>query len=225
MNRLNQYTKFLLSALIGSIIFSACSTTKQYHTVPEYQENKEITSLTIVPIKKDWFPNSTDHPFGYLSPKQDQAFYALLEPLFSEKVIGTVNNFDESRSFDDSEFKYETFQVGESQFKSFVPNKPDFGNLKQNNRFIVFLDQYYFRKRKESARSSNFAGAEVDEKNYLFFETKFVIWDTLKNQSVSWGTSNATTQINGQLNLNIYSQVLDKAIDNIVKWGPVKANI
>lgn len=215
--------KNLLFLLLLSFAIS-CSSSAPYFIEPTYEETKSDLPVAVMPLQKEWFSENMHHNFGNLTSTQKRAFNSFLAPLFSENISSSVNVVGDDTSPDENNFKQVELRIGDSKFRTFIPNEDlDLGETENDSRFIILLDQYYFQEKVIEPTRSSYVATNSESKNFLYFETKYVYWDKVKKMPVAWGTSNSSVQVNNQIKFSEYSVVLGRAIKNIAKWGPVQA--
>ncbi|MDX1671929.1 MAG: hypothetical protein R3211_06280 [Balneolaceae bacterium] len=215
---------FFLTSITVLLLLAGCSTTRNYYIEPEYQKSKIRSSVLVLPIQREWFEDNYMHTFGSLSGNQKTAFYSSLRHLFSEQINSELYAVDPSKNFPDSLFMSTTLSTGASQFEAMVPRK----NVKLEfegvmPRIVLVLDQYFYREKSELSGGSSYAGHEAEVKNFLYFETKYVYWDTEKGVPLAWGVSDAHIEMPAgeSIGFQDYLAVLSKAVDKVAKQGPI----
>jgi len=215
------YSMILLFFAVA--VFSGCGSTENFYLDPEYQDQKSTSPVLVIPVQKDWFTDLYQHPFGYLKGKDEQAFNSLIKPLFSEHTGSMITVIASGENMDEEKFKVTTLPIGNIQHNVIVPTEQaEFQTPDSNPRFVLLLDQFYFRKLKQSTSSSGYAGHEGGEgQQRLYFRTLYVYWDTVRKKPVAWGSSEDSISYSDNLSFPDYSELLSRVLKKIVDRGPV----
>ena len=209
---------------IFTILFSACSSTKEYYIEPEFQKEKISSSVLIVPVQQKWFEANFSHAFGQLSGTGKTTFYSSLENLMSEKLRSRIKMVGSDQSFNGNLFRSTTLDSKSGEFQVMLPvDDKQFDLPEYKPGIVLILDQYYYYKKKKNFGGTGYAGHETTAQNVLYFETKYIYWDTSAGKPVAWGSSYASKsisdkQVPGQ---DDYREVLSKVFDKVVKQGPL----
>lgn len=210
---------YLFVTVLIAVVLAGCSSSKNYYLEPEYQENKVNSSVTVLPVWRSWFGNFPYYNFGSLSGTGKNVFDSSLQPLFSEYLSSNVEAISSPGQIDTTNFTIANVNHEDQSFSIITPKE----NAKvSSSRFVLLLDQFYFRQKSElSTNASSYAGHEGSVKRMLYFVTKYAYWDTQTNKIVGWGTSNASTQISEKPEVSDYAEVLSEAVQKIAKQGPI----
>lgn len=209
----------LFIAVLFAVVLAGCSSSKNYYLEPEYQEEKVNSSVTVLPVWRSWFGNFPYYNFGSLSGTGKNVFDSSIQPMFSEYLSSNVEAISSSSQIDTTNFTITNVNHEDQSFSIITPKE----NAKvSSSRFILLLDQFYFRQKSElSVNANSYAGHEGSEQIMLYFVTNYAYWDTETNKIVGWGTTNASTQISEQPEVSDYSEVLSKTVQKIASQGPV----
>lgn len=210
---------YLLIAVLLTAVIAGCSSSKNYYLEPEYQENKVNSSVTVLPVWRSWFGNFPYYNFGSLSGTGKNVFSSSIQSLFSEYLSSNVEAISSPSQIDTTNFTVANINREDQSFSIITPK--DNARV-SSTRFILLLDQFYFRQKSElSANASSYAGHEGSEQKSLYFVTKYAYWDTETNKLVGWGTSQASKQISDKPKYSDYAEVLSQAVREIAAQGPV----
>jgi hypothetical protein len=216
--RVHQY---LFVSLI--LLLAGCSSSKDYYIEPELENAKKPSSLLVVPIQQSWFENNYSHSFGQLSGNARNIFYSSLEGLMSDKLRSKIRMIDKDQIYDGKLFKSTSLKFDGNSYKVMLPTDDlQFDMPEYKPELVLLLDQYFYYKRKEATGGLGYAGHEAKTQNILYFETKYIYWDTSNDKAVAWGSSYASKKVSNSptVNLEDYRDVLSKAVDKVIKQGP-----
>lgn len=216
--------KYLIAFLV--ILFTACSTTKEYYLDPEFEQEKVSSSILIVPVQESWFEEKENlsHTFGKLSGTAEKTFYTSLEKLMSQKLRSKIKMAGSDQTFKGDLFKSTILNSGNNSLQVMLPlDDKQFDLTGYEPEIVLLLDQFYYFKREQEVGGLGYAGHESKSQNLLYFETKYMYWNTENSKPVAWGSSYASKKISGNqvLGLSDYREVLSKAMDKLIKQGPV----
>lgn len=213
----------LILLFATATMLAGCGSTENYYLDPEYQDQKSTSPVLVIPVQKDWFTDLYQHPFGYLKGKDKQAFNSLIKPLISEHTGSMITVIASGEYMDEEKFKVTTLPIGNIQHDVIVPSEQaEFQTPDSNPRFVLLLDQFYFRKLNQSSSSSGYAGHGGGEGHQrLYFRTLYVYWDTVRKKPVAWGSSEDSISYSDKLSFPDYSELLSKVMKKIVDRGPV----
>lgn len=212
-----------VTIVITVLFISSCSSTQNYYLDPAYQKEKSSESVLVVPVQKKWFQNAFHHNFGHLSGRDQSMFYAMISPLFNEYAATTINIVSFEQEIDESNFTFNRFPVRE-HVTDFVVPKEDarFPKATGNYRFVLLLDEYFFSKRTKKSSTSTYAGHRGEDQLLYIFQTKYLYWDTKRKEAVAWGVVQSDLPYKDNLGFPDYSQLLSRAIGQIIQNGPVR---
>lgn len=214
---------FYLIAL-SVLLISGCASSKDYYIEPELETQKKTSSILVVPIQQNWFENNYSHSFGKLSGNAKNIFYSSLENLMSDKLQSRIKMISEEQSYDGKLFKSTMLTFDNTSYQVMLPTDDlQFEMPEYKPELVLLLDQYFYFKRKEATGGLGYAGHEAKTQNILYFETKYIYWDTSKDKAVAWGNSFASKKVSNSesVDLEDYRQVLSKAVDKVIEQGPV----
>lgn len=217
------YLFAIVSVLLITLFVSACSSSKNYYLEPEFKNSKTNGTVLIMPIDRFRFGNF-QHTFGSLSGDERTTFNSQLAPLFSQYANVRVSMLNEDEMVDTENFKISSLQTEDNMFETIIPAEN--ANLSfsgEQPRFVLMLDQYYYRQKEEEVGGGSYAGHEPEIQRTLYFETKYVYWDTTRKQPVGWGVSTASSEVSVTVTRSDYVEVLSKAVRKIVNQGPIVA--
>ncbi len=206
------------------LLLVSCASSKDYYIEPELEKDKKLSSVLVVPIQQSWFENNYSHSFGQLSGNARNIFYSSLESLMSDKLRSRIRMIDEDQYFDGSLFESTPLTFDGNSYKVMLPTVDmQFEMPEYKPELVLLLDQYFYYKRKEATGGLGYAGHEAKTQNILYFETKYIYWDTINDKAVAWGSSYASKKVSDgpRVNLDDYREVLSKAVDKVIKQGPV----
>lgn len=213
---------YLVACLV--ILISGCSSSKDYFIEPELENAKKPSSVLVVPIQQNWFENNYSHSFGKLSGNARNIFYGSLENLMSDKLRSRIKMINKDQSYDGKLFESTKLPFGDNSYKVMLPTDDlQFEMPEYKPEFVLLLDQYFYYKRKEATGGLGYAGHEAKTQNILYFETKYIYWDTSKDKAVAWGNSFASKKVSNSqvINPEDYRLVLSEAVNKVIKQGPV----
>ena len=206
------------------ILLTSCASSKDYYIEPELAKDKKTSSVLVVPIQQSWFENNYSHSFGQLSGNARNIFYSSLESLMSDKLRSRIRMIDSDQYFDGKLFESTPLTFDGNSYKVMLPTDDvQFEMPEYKPEMVLLLDQYFYYKRKEATGGLGYAGHEAKTQNILYFETKYIYWDTINDKAVAWGNSYASKRVSDgpRVNLDDYREVLSKAVDKVIKQGPV----
>lgn len=202
-----------------------CSSSQQYYIDPSYSENKVDASVLVVPLQSSWFEGNFTHTFGSLSGTGKTTFYNSLEPLLSEYIYSSVELIDAEQSFDNDMFYSSKLKLGNDSLDVILPKEnSSFSMSEQQPQMVLFLDQYFFRKKQKTLSGSSYAGHEEGStRTLLYFETKYIFWDTSNNKPIAWGSTDSSVSLSSSGNVNSadYYKVLSQAVEKLSKRSPI----
>lgn len=218
--RRSLYLAALLAAAVGA---AGCSSTQSYFLDPDYEGNRIKASVGILLIEQAYFPDVYDHTFGSLRTREARTFRQFLEPLYGT-AAETESWLIPGRAIADPQvFRSRRFTAGADSFEVMVPeNRKAFSFPARAPRFLLILDQYYYRRGAESGGGSTYAGHEPSVSQVLAFETRYVYWDVTEERVVGYGT--ARSQVNLEAEepaVSEYSELLSESLTQIARWGPI----
>lgn len=214
----------LCSVFVFLSLSAGCNTLENYYIEPEYRNQKLSTSVLVLPIQKSWFPDNYSHIFGSLSESERSAFYSSLKFLLTEHLYSRLEVVGPEQMYPDTLFRPMNLTTGEQQFEVLIPrNQVQIESEGFDPRMLLILDRYYFSERQEQTGGSTYAGHEGKLKNYLYFETDYVYWDSSQNRALAWGHINTSIPISeGQrIRYSNYLDLLSKAAELLTSRGPV----
>lgn len=206
------------------LLLTGCASSKDYYIEPELENSKKTSSVLVVPIQQAWFEDNYSHAFGKLSGNGRQIFYSSLENLMSNKLRSKIKMVSEDQSYDGQLFKSTPLAFDGEFYNMMLPTDDvQFELPEYKPEIVLLLDQYFYYKRKEATGGLGYAGHEAKTQNILYFETKYIYWDTSSDKAVAWGSSYASKKVsNSQMvNPEDYREVLSEAVDKVIKQGPV----
>lgn len=217
--------KILLPLVFIAFILASCSSSKNYYLEPSFQNGKEESAVLVLPVFQSWFSSFPEHTFGSLRGTNQEMFISSLEQLFSEHSAAPVESFRSTPPSDSTDFMISEFAIKGNTLDLIVP-KTSFQVNPENSssRFVVLLDQFYFREQKKKAMNSTYAGQESSQQKELYFETKYAYWDTETKTIIGWGLASKSELINKAATKSDYSSLLSKVVKEIVSQGPLKTN-
>lgn len=213
---------YLIACLV--ILVAGCSSSKDYFIEPELENQKKPSSILVVPIQQNWFENNYSHSFGKLSGHARNIFYSSLESLMSDKLRSRIKMINEDQNYDGTLFKSTLLPFGGNSYEVMLPTDDlQFEMPEYKPELVLLLDQYFYYKRKEATGGLGYAGHEAKTQNILYFETKYIYWDTSKNKAVAWGNSYASKKVSNspKINPEDYRLVLSEAVEKVIQQGPV----
>ena len=181
---------FIITSLLG------CSSS-EYYIDPAYSEEKVNTSVLVLPIQRDWFGGSFSHTFGSLSGQGKTTFYNSFEPLLSNSLESSIKMVDSDQSVDDEKFERTKMKFGEDSTNVLIPKEEStFDSSDFQPKIILVLDQYYFLQEEKTTGNSSYAGHEQGiTRTVLYFETKYIYWDTEQRKAIAWGTTDSRVTV------------------------------
>lgn len=216
-------TVYLVALLAAASITSGCSSTQSYFLEPEYQENKTKAPVGILLIEQEQFPEVYTHTFSSLRSREARTFRLFLEPLYSTAAETEAWLVPGEAITNPQAFQSRRFTVETDSFHVMVPdNRQALTFPDRAPRFLLILDQFYYRQLAESNSESGYAGHEASITQVLVFETRYVYWDVSQEQVVGYGT--ARSQMNLETEeptVSEYTDVLSESLTQIARWGPI----
>lgn len=206
------------------LLLTGCASSKDYYIEPELENAKKPSSILVVPIQQAWFENNYSHSFGQLTGNARNIFYSSLENLMSDKLRSRIKMISEDQNYDGNLFKSTSLTFDGNSYNVMLPtDNIQFEMPEYKPEMVLLLDQYFYYKRKEATGGLGYAGHEAKTQNILYFETKYIYWDTSNNKAVAWGNSYASKKVSNSrvINLEDYREVLSKAVDKVIEQGPV----
>lgn len=221
----NLMRSFLPILAISLVSIIGCSTTQNYYIDPVYSENKVQAEVLVLPLQQNWFEGNYSHTFGSLSGTAETTFYNSLEPLISENVYSRIRVIDQEQTFDGKMFQPAKLKMGKDSVNVLMPaNQASFNLSDYDPEIVLVLDQYYFRKRERTIGGSSYAGHEEGKPvTELYFETKYIYWDTNKHEAIAWGNTNSSLTLSSPADVGSsdYYQVLSDAMEKMATQGPL----
>lgn len=206
------------------LLITGCATSKDYYIEPELENSKKTSSILVVPIQQSWFENNYSHAFGQLSGNARNIFYSSLENLMANKLRSRIKMVSEDQNYDGQLFKSTSLAFDGKSYNVMLPTDDiQFDMPEYKPEMVLLLDQFFYYKRKEATGGLGYAGHEAKTQNILYFETKYIYWDTSNDKAVAWGSSHASIKVSNSqvVNLEDYREVLSKAVDKVIDQGPV----
>lgn len=221
------YKKIFFSILVLiTANLLGCSTSKEYHIDPAYSEEKMDASVLILPIQRNWFDQNVRHNFGSLSGQGETSFYNSLGPLLSDKLQSSVEMADPKQSFDDENFRQKKLDFGKDSVNVMLPTEQStFNSANEQPEIVLILDQYYFLKEEQTTGNSSYAGHEEGiTRTILYFETKYIYWNTEQKEAIAWGNTNSSVTLDkktDKASSSDYHELLSKAVEKMSDRGPL----
>lgn len=213
----------LLFSLLVTFILASCSSSKNYYLQPDFKEKKVNSSVLVLPVWRSWFTSFPQHTFGSLTNTGKKVFESSLEPLFSRYTGNSAQTFISAPESDSTNFKISKLAIKGISIDVIIPKEnAQINTQNSSTRFVVLLDQFYFRELEKKAMSSTYAGQETGPQEVLYFETNYAYWDTENKKIVAWGKASKSELISKAPTESDYSNLLSKAFKEIVNQGPVK---
>ena len=206
------------------ILFAGCASSKDYYIEPEFENSKKTSSVLVVPIQQSWFENNYSHPFGQLRGNARNIFYSSLESLMATRLQSKIEMVNADQNFNGDLFESTSLAFDGNSYQVMLPTDDiQFEMSEYKPEMVLLLDQYFYYKRKEATGGLGYAGHEAKTQNILYFETKYIYWDTVNDKAVAWGSSHASKKVSNSqtVDLQDYREVLSKAVDKVIKQGPV----
>lgn len=141
-----------------------------------------------------------------------------------DQLRSSIQLFDTEKSLDGRLFSPVSLTSGKDSIQVMLPTDDAQLTLPEYQpRMVLILDQFYYRKKRETVGGSSYAGHEATTRNFLYFETKYTYWDTETDKPIAWGSSAASKIIPSDEALSYpdYLEVLSKAVKKIVDQGPL----
>lgn len=219
-------TIHLFSILLLGLLISYCSTSQNYYLEPDFENEKIESSLFVIPVERSLFNGFEHYAFSALRGTEKTIFETSLSPYLSEFSNSNVKIMESKEPLDEEDFEIDSLETSESKFAVLLPKSgTQVLNNEETPRFVLLLDQFYFRALEKTIGGSSYAGHEGQSiRRTLVFETKYVYWDNEKREAVGWGVANADLNFQEEPSNEDYSKLLEQALEDIVKRGPLKSN-
>ncbi len=216
---------FLPVLALAILLSAGCSSSKNFYLEEEYQNGKEDTSVMILPLDRDYFPDSYEYTFGFFSSEQEQVFRSTAEVTFS-RTAGVPTYLFSGDSVNSATFRPSELETGNRSFEVLTPTDPSgiqgYSNS-GNPGFVLLLDGFTFERETVTVEGSGYAGHEQSAKFVLVFETRYVYWNPRTSSVAGWGTARSSVDLEGQNpSRDEYSEVLTDVMRTIAQNGPVQ---
>lgn len=223
MRRPSYLLKTILLLSAAFLLLSSCSTSSSYYLEAEYEDNKTKAPVGIFVVEREQFPDLQMHSFSSMTSRQRRTFRLFLEPLYVSHANTEAWVLGEDVVADQESFRSRTFTLEENSFPLLVPGGREALDFSDRPpRFLLILDQYYYRQGQESTGDSGYAGHEASVTQVLVFQTNYAYWDVLEEEVVGYGSASAKMNLEGEEpTISEYSDVLSQALLQIVEWGPI----
>lgn len=223
MRRPSYHLTTILFLSAAFLMLSSCSTSSSFYLEEEFKNNKTKAPVGIFVIEREQFPDLQMHSFSSMTSRQRRTFRLFLEPLYVSHANTEAWMLGENVVANQDSFRSLTFTLDENSFPLLVPRgREAFEFSGRPPRFLLILDQYYYRQGQEGGGVSGYAGHEASVTQVLVFETKYAYWDVLEEEVVGYGTASAKMNLEGkEPTVSEYSDVLSQALLQIVEWGPI----
>jgi len=206
----------LLAALI---LFSTCSSSKNYFISSEYEEARADKEVLIVPVYREQFTETPKPLFGYLDSSQKSIFENELKNFFRDRLNVPVKIYEGDASFSREDFSMETVSLNESEFFILKPGN----DLFPDTGYVLFIDEFMFNTQTQTVRSSSYAGHGETTQKALYFETKYSLWDNEKKKIAAYGMFNTSKEISSEATEEDYANVIRNVLDDITKRSPLRS--
>lgn len=215
-----------LPVLVLAILLSAgCSSSKNFYLEDQYQNGKEDTSVMILPLDREYFPENYEYTFGHFNTDQEQVFRSTAEVTFSQ-TAGVPTYLFSGDSVNSDMFRPSELETGNSSFEVLTPTDASgiqAGNNSGNPGFVLLLDGFTFDRETVTVEGSGYAGHEQSAKFVLVFETRYLYWNPRTSSTAGWGTVRSSIDLEGQNpTRDEYSEVLADVMRTIAQNGPVQ---
>ena len=212
-----------LLPLFAVLLLGSCASKKNQFLAQEYRNPIVNATVSILTIDRenlyDTFPN---HHFGSLLPEQQYLFDSRLTTILNKETRADVEGV-----VDNSIFRYVQFEVRHYPLKkdSLLILSPISGTtlLKSSkvSSFVLILDQFHFLPVQIQSGDSSYAGHESEIQTFMYFKTRYLIWDNTKGEAVAWGeVTSDKLMYPTQNSMDMYSDLLSDAFYQIVEKSP-----
>lgn len=214
---------FSILVLIAANLLG-CSSSQEFYIDPSYSEEKVNASVLVLPLQRDWFDQSLRHNFGSISGQGETSFYNSLGPLLSNHLQSSVEMIDPEQSFDGEMFEQTKLNSGKDSIDVLVPTEQSsFNSGDHQPEIVLLLDQYYFLTEEKTTGNSSYGGHEEGiTRTILYFETKYIYWDTEQKEAIAWGNTDSSVTLDKKTDnasSSDYYDVLSKAVEKMSERG------
>lgn len=219
----NRKIAYIAIFFLTSYLFFGCSSSRTQYIDPEYRKNRISEPISILFINYDTFADvirnhSFSHPSLYENQFLNDNSGIILSFVTQSRVLGVVDEIDPTKY----PFQSKVFEVHDTPVHILTPVKKTV--IKHNDavpRFVLILDQYFFRQFVQTTQGSVYAGHErAHSRQVLFFQTNYGIWDNEQGNIIGWGSVSAEQTISGAPNFSDYTHVLQRSFERIVRESP-----
>lgn len=209
-----------------ALIALGCSTTGTQYIDPEFQNNRTRDSVSLLIIDRERFSEvSTQHVFSHLNTIENQVFYGNASMAFSQVTDSDVIGLLDAIDLEETPFESRMFEMDDMSMQIMIPVERTL--IKHDRylpRFVLILDQYFFRQITLTSEGSVYAGHERSvTRRGLYFETNYAIWDNERRDLIGWGNISADQSIMESPSYEDYVLVLQKAFQKIISKSPFYA--
>ncbi|MAL18807.1 MAG: hypothetical protein CL670_07080 [Balneola sp.] len=213
-----------LIALLVLLLFSiSCSTNNTQYLVSDYNNKSLEGRISVLTIELNYlYDEFPDYIFGALRPDERKIFDQSLERLLAKNTNASIAGTLDKSLVQQLPMEQRVFELNKStQLEMVAPSK---GALVQGEdletRFVVIFDQFNFEFTQIESGGGGYAGHETKVETKLNFETKYIIWDNEIKDAIAWGSVDSDDIFDAQNPGPIYSSLIDKAINKIIRKSP-----
>jgi hypothetical protein len=215
--------KNLLTLLVVLFISISCAQNNTQYLVSDYNNKNLDGQISVLTLELNYLHDEfPDYIFGALRPDERKVFDQSLERLLAKNTNSKIAGTLEKSLVQELPMEQRAFELNQSTTLEMVA--PSKGALIQgeelNTRFVVIFDQFNFEFTQIESGGGGYAGHETKVETKLNFETKYIIWDNDIKDAIAWGSVNSDDIFDAENPGPIYSSLIDKAINKIIRKSP-----
>ncbi|PWN05239.1 hypothetical protein DDZ15_14245 [Rhodohalobacter mucosus] len=221
MNHMKRY----LLLIFAVFLFGSCvSGTHHQFLDQEYRKPIANATVSILTIdREDLYDTFPDHRFGSLLPEQQVLFDSRLATILIKQTRAEVKGVADSSVFQSAQFELRHYPLKKD---SLLIVSPIYGTTLSNSsmvsRFVLILDQFHFKPVQVEGGGSSYAGHESENRTFMYFETRYLIWDNTEGEAAAWGKVTSDRLMYPTQNpTDMYSNLLSDAFYQIVEKSPL----
>jgi hypothetical protein len=213
--------KNILLSISIVFLFIGCGSTGNQYMVPHHQSIPG-SSIAILPIDiENFYSFDVNHTFGAFNEVQKGIFNSNASVILARNTSGEVKGVMEHVE-SDADFEIRELELGRDKIKIMAPVAgSSVSNGSGEPTYVLIFDQYRFHQFTRNDGASSYAGHEEGAlRRFLAFETKYAIWDNVSKELVAWGVVNSDQQYTNNVTENDYTELLNKAMRQIISRSP-----
>lgn len=215
--------KRILLPLLAVFLFGSCAGQKNQFLEKKYQNSRTTASVSVLTIDQDTFIDTLpNHKFGSFGSEVKSHFKDQLASILIRQTRSKVAGVIDNSMLQPAQFKVSSYPVKNDTLLivSPIPGKT-IANSDPASSFVLILDQFHFLPVENESGESSYAGHENESETFMFFQTKYLIWDNERGEAAAWGDVTSKKQMYPEQNrMEMYSDLVSDAFYQIVEKSP-----